>query len=197
MKKDLGMRLTRRGWIVLLAATIFVAMETPTPWNTTPAVAAPSAVEAKAPAAAAARCTNDLAALLADIGFEGENLREAWAIAMRESTGDADVISRTNDYGLFQFNRATYGKADWWHSTKLRTAGYNAKIAFELSKGGKTWYAWGLDGRGRPNTAVYENSGWSDKQITEWILKPYKKWYEKFADLPAGCQALAYPGLES
>ncbi|MCP4741021.1 MAG: transglycosylase SLT domain-containing protein, partial [Actinomycetales bacterium] len=59
------------------------------------------------------RCGDWLTKLLARVGFEDENLREAWAIVMRESGGNEDAISVTNDLGLFQINTFAWGGQDW------------------------------------------------------------------------------------
>ena len=50
------------------------------------------------------RCGDWLTRLLSRSGYEGEDLREAWAIVMRESGGREDAVSATGDLGLFQIN---------------------------------------------------------------------------------------------
>lgn len=125
------------------------------------------------------RCTNYLVRLLVKAGFRGENVREAWAISMRESGGNPEAVSETHDLGLFQFNRATYGNERWWDSSRLLKRHYNARMAYRLSEGGKTWSPWGLDGHGNTRAHVYE-SIWTRAQIEAWITKPYQKWYGKF-----------------
>lgn len=87
---------------------------------------------------------------LRDAGFQGQGLRIAWAIVMRESRGRANIVSRTGDYGLFQINKTTYGRSRWWLSdAHMLDARYNAAVAFVLSGGGRTFYPWDIDGRGR------------------------------------------------
>ena len=78
------------------------------------AEAALAAVVQLAPA-----CTDRVVNVLHSAGFRGRALRYAYGIVMRESKGHARAISRTSDYGLFQFNRATWSKSTWWHSTRL------------------------------------------------------------------------------
>ena len=134
------------------------------------------------------KCPNKLARLLEDVGFEGRNHQEAWAIAMRESRGRAKAISATNDYGLFQFNRAAHSTQSWWDSNKLLTAKYNAEVAFEMSRGGKTWYPWGLDGKGRTKAHIYRSIGWSTAKIASHITDPYQKFVSEYQELPAQCQ---------
>ena len=53
-----------------------------------------------------------------------------------------------------------------------------------LSQGGKSWYAWGLDGQGRLNPGAYVNSGWSDEQING-LLDRYLRWYKSYPCRPA------------
>ena len=95
-----------------------------------------------------APCANVLAQQLHAVGFRGHRLQTAWAIAMRESKGHAAAISPTNDFGLFQFNRATWSKATWWDPARLLDPVYNARVAWKLSQGGRTWYPWDISGRG-------------------------------------------------
>lgn len=125
-------------------------------------------------------CDNWLVRALYKGGYRGEDLREAWAIAMRESGGRDDAVSPTGDYGIFQFNYATYGGQSWWNTDAILTRDYNIRIAYYLSQGGKTWISWGLDGRGRANAIFYERSGWSMQRIDDHIVKPYQKWYNLY-----------------
>jgi len=125
--------------------------------------------------AAAVPCANPLAVVIHEAGFRGENAREAWAIAMRESRGQARVISATNDYGLFQLNYSAHHRQPWWDSQRLLTPLYNAKVAYKLSQGGRTWYPWDIDGQGRhlgryTSTATY---------------RVYRHWYARY---PQACR---------
>jgi hypothetical protein len=131
------------------------------------------------------QCGDWLTKLLARTGFEGENLREAWAIVMRESGGRADAVSVTNDLGLFQINTATWRKQPWFDRETLLTKRYNATVAHTLSRGGRTWYSWGLDGHGRPDARAYVNAGWSEERIVRSIVMPYVQWYAQYPCRPA------------
>lgn len=131
------------------------------------------------------QCGDWLTRLLARTGFEGENLREAWAIVMRESGGRADAVSVTNDLGLFQINTATWRKQPWFDRETLLTKRYNATVAHTLSRGGSTWYSWGLDGHGRPDARAYVNAGWSEERIVRSIVMPYVQWYAQYPCRPA------------
>lgn len=124
-----------------------------------------------------AHCDNSLATTLHSVGFRGQNLKEAWAIAMRESGGRASAISSTQDYGLFQFNRAAWHKAHWWDPKSLLQPKYNATVAFRVSKGGKTWYPWDLSGKG-------EHLG---RYSPASVGQKFQHWLNKF---PATCKGL-------
>ncbi len=129
-------------------------------------------------------CGDWLTRLLSRSGFEGEDLREAWAIVMRESGGREDAISRTDDLGLFQINTATWRKQPWFDREALLTRKYNAQVAHTLSRGGSTWYSWGLDGHGRPDARAYVKSGWSEERIVDSIVMPYVQWYAQYPCRP-------------
>ncbi len=126
------------------------------------------------------RCDNRLARTLFAAGFRGESLHQAWAIVMRESGGRPDAISATQDYGLFQFNRATYSDQYWWSDTRLLDRKYNAFIAYQVSQRGTTWTPWGLDGQGRVRPRVYLNAGWTLQQVQDRIVDPFTHWYALF-----------------
>lgn len=115
-------------------------------------------------------CKNVLAQRLHASGFRGSNLREAWAIAMRESGGNPKSISTTGDYGVFQFNRGAHYSQPWWNSQKLLTPKYNINVAYRMSRGGKTWYMWDISGKGQ-HLGRYTSSG---------TFATYKKWYDKY-----------------
>ena len=137
------------------------------------AVLAAGSLTAVSPAASTAAThasEQSLVATLRDAGFEGQALRIAWAIVMRESRGNARSVSRTGDYGLFQINKATYGREAFWTSDALmRTPWHNAAVAFDLSQGGRTWYPWDIDGQGR-HLARYSSLA-SYKSFRAWLAK--------------------------
>lgn len=95
----------------------------------------------------------ELVALLKAVGFEGKALREAWAIAKKESTGrplahNGNASTGDNSYGLFQINmlgelgvarRAKFGLDS---NAELLNPVVNAQIAYHMSGGGKDWSAW-------------------------------------------------------
>ena len=94
-----------------------------------------------------------LKAILYEVGFRGSNLKEAWAVAMKESTGrprshNDNPNTGDNSYGLFQINmigslgpaRLKQYKLD--SNKDLFNPLTNAKIAFQMSNGGKNWSGW-------------------------------------------------------
>ena len=95
----------------------------------------------------------ELIALLKAVGFEGKALREAWAIAKKESTGrplahNPNASTGDNSYGLFQINMlGTLGeerreKFGLEFNAELLNPVVNAQIAYHMSNGGKDWSAW-------------------------------------------------------
>ena len=96
-----------------------------------------------------------LAAILTHVGFHGYSHKIAWALAMRESSGNPlshSVSASTADdsYGLFQINmrgylgksrRVTYGLS---RDSKLFDPLTNAWVAYRMSHGGKDFGPWGI-----------------------------------------------------
>lgn len=127
------------------------------------------------------RC--DLVRVIRRAGFKGHDVRVAYAVAMRESGGDASQITNGADYGLFQFNRPSWGGSSWWNTSRILTADYNARQAYRMvMRSG--WRPWGLN---RSGTAVYARDYqgiWSQWKIDNWIWKPYRYWYNRY---PGGC----------
>lgn len=94
-----------------------------------------------------------LKSVLYEAGFRGENLREAWGTAMKESTGRPMAHNKNSDtgdnsYGLFQINMigdlgpARLEKYNLDSNEDLFDPLTNAKIAYQMSNGGKNWSAW-------------------------------------------------------
>jgi hypothetical protein len=111
----------------------------------------------------------DLKHLLHLVGFEGQNLREAWAIAKKESGGRPMALNlskRTGDssYGLFQINMIgdlgpeRRDKFNLESNVELFNPVLNAEIAFHMSKGGEDWTAWkGITPRTKQLMKKYPN----------------------------------------
>jgi hypothetical protein len=95
----------------------------------------------------------DLKNLLQLVGFKGQNLKEAWAIAKKESNGrpfafNGNAETGDSSYGIFQINMIGMlgpdrrNKYDLDHNADLFNPVVNAEIAFKMSKGGEDWRAW-------------------------------------------------------
>ena len=82
----------------------------------------------------------DVARAAYEAGFRGDALTTAVAIAKAESSWYRDVISATNDYGLWQINAPSHPS----YNTQqlLDDAVYNARAAFAISGQGKNWNPW-------------------------------------------------------
>lgn len=95
----------------------------------------------------------DLYLVLKAVGFKGLDLKEAWAVAKKESNGqpirfNGNTQTGDSSYGLFQINmirdlgpqrRAKFGLRT---NSDLLNPVVNAKIAYHMSNGGKNWSAW-------------------------------------------------------
>jgi hypothetical protein len=113
----------------------------------------------------------ELVTMLEAVGFQGQGLKYAWAVAMKESHGNAlsyngNVNTGDHSYGLFQINmigslaevrRAKLGLA---YNAELLNPVKNAKAAYFMSGRGKDWSAW---------------KGTQQKVVQDWLAKyPYK-----------------------
>lgn len=95
----------------------------------------------------------ELKQLLRAVGFKGDGLKKAWAIAKKESNGRPLAFngnSKTGDssFGIFQINmigmlgpdrREKYGIN---FSSELLNPVVNAQVAYHMSNGGKNWSSW-------------------------------------------------------
>jgi hypothetical protein len=97
--------------------------------------------------------SEELKDLLYAVGFRGEQLREAWGTAMKESTGRPMAHNKNsntgdNSYGLFQINMignlgpARLEQFGLDKNEDLFNPLTNAEIAYTMSNGGKNWSAW-------------------------------------------------------
>jgi len=169
------MKLTTRGRVVLgtfstmpLVAGLLIGM-------TAPAVA-PSKAEAQVLVLKkyqnyAKFQPKELVQMLQAVGFKGQSLEYAWAVAMKESHGNAlsyngNVHTGDHSYGLFQINmlgamgadrRTQFGLA---YNAELLNPVKNAQVAYYMSGHGKNWSAW---------------KGTRQKVVQDWLAKyPYK-----------------------
>ncbi len=95
----------------------------------------------------------ELVVLLEAVGFKGKALKEAWAIAKRESNGrpiahNGNTKTGDNSYGVFQINMIgdlgedRREKFNLVSNADLFDPLVNAKIAYLMSDGGTDWSAW-------------------------------------------------------
>jgi hypothetical protein len=111
----------------------------------------------------------ELKDMLSSVGFQGDALVQAWGVAMKESTGrprshNKNSNTGDNSYGLFQINMigslgpARLEKYGLESNKDLFDPVRNAKIAYQMSDGGKNWSAWG----GMTDKTVYWMSEFPD-----------------------------------
>lgn len=95
----------------------------------------------------------ELKELLYLVGFSGNDLKEAWAVAKKESNGqpirfNGNTKTGDSSYGMFQINMIGQlgpdrrDKFNLDANSDLLNPVVNAKIAFHMSDGGKDWSAW-------------------------------------------------------
>lgn len=107
----------------------------------------------------------DLNTLLYGVGFRGQALRKAWAIAMRESHGrpmayDGNLRTGDHSYGIFQINMLGQMGVDRKVKFNLRTnyelfdPVINAEITYKMTDGGTDWSAW--KGINQPAQVYYQ-----------------------------------------
>ena len=158
------MKLTRKGKIVF--GTFFTGMFllvqglVSIPPASSPTKAEAQEVEQKAQEDVLTKYVNadeltdtQLIELLQAVGFKGQDLKEAWAIAKKESHGNplshnGNRKTGDNSYGLFQVNMlGSLGedrrdKFNLVSNAELFNPVVNAQIAYFMSGGGKDWSAW-------------------------------------------------------
>lgn len=116
--------------------------------------------------------------VLKQAGFQGQGLRTAWAVAMRESHGRPGAVSPVNpngtrDHGLFQLNDIHLGRSI--DASQVLDPVANARAAYRISNGGTSWGAWGLG-----------HSGWAGHLETAQpafyarINAAFEAWYARF-----------------
>jgi hypothetical protein len=119
----------------------------------------------------------ELVELLAAVGFQGNALKTAWAVAMRESRGhptshNKNANTGDNSYGLFQINMIGnlgvnrlakfQDKIGITKMADLLDPVANAKAAYYMTAGGKDWGSWGLGPNAYDGDAV-------EPAITRWL----------------------------
>lgn len=119
----------------------------------------------------------ELVWLLEAVGFKGQDLKEAWAIAKKESNGrplafNGNKLTGDNSYGIFQINMVdSLGedrriKFDLEHNADLFNPIKNAQIAMHMSDGGRDWTSWHIG-----KDAYTSTSGKHYAKYKEWLSK--------------------------
>jgi hypothetical protein len=91
--------------------------------------------------------------LLHSVGFRGEGLKKAWAVAKKESNGRPLAFNGNTDtgdtsFGIFQINMIGLLKDDRKEkfginfTSELLNPVINAQVAYHMSNGGEDWSAW-------------------------------------------------------
>lgn len=76
-------------------------------------------------------------------GFRGDSLVTAIAVAIGESSGRVEVVNSIGCVGLWQINQPVHVSAHpTWTRAWLQNAVNNARAAYSLSGGGRTWGPW-------------------------------------------------------
>lgn len=95
----------------------------------------------------------ELKELLSLVGFKGQGLKEAWAVAKKESNGrplafNGNKNTGDSSYGIFQINMIgelgpdRRDKFELDANSDLFNPVINAKIAYYMSNGGENWSSW-------------------------------------------------------
>ena len=117
----------------------------------------------------------ELVDLLSLVGFKGNSLKTAWAVAMKESTGRPTSRNNTpatgdNSYGLFQINmigslgEVRREKFNIEKNSDLFDPVTNAQAAFYMTARGTNWGSWGL------GPDAYDGSP-EEPSVTKWLDK--------------------------
>jgi hypothetical protein len=102
---------------------------------------------------------SELLELLKAVGFKGEGLKTAWAVAKAESNGrplafNGNVNTGDSSYGVYQINMIQdlgpdrREKFNLAHNADLFNPVVNAQIAFHMTKRGVNWSAWSSHKKG-------------------------------------------------
>jgi hypothetical protein len=119
----------------------------------------------------------ELVWLLEAVGFEGQDLKEAWAIAKKESNGrplafNGNKLTGDNSYGIFQINMINAlgedrrEKFDLGTNAELFNPVKNVQIAYHMSGGGEDWSSWHIG-----KSAYTSTSSSHYAKFKQWLSK--------------------------
>ena len=105
---------------------------------------------------------SQLVELLKAVGFKGQGLKTAWAVAKAESNGrpfafNGNADTGDSSYGIFQINMIgdlgpdRKDKFNLDLNAELFSPVKNAEIVFHMTKGGKDWSSWSSYNKGATN----------------------------------------------
>lgn len=110
-------------WLVLLGLLVLAKRASPAPRPTGPRLT-----------------VEQLRTLATSVGFTGEAVDVAAAVAMAESGGDPAAIGDSGtSFGLWQVNLPSHPQ---YKGAELLDATTNARAAFAISSGGANWQPW-------------------------------------------------------
>lgn len=138
---------------------------------------------------------HELRELLELTGFEGDGLRSAWAIVMRESRGkplafNGNEATKDSSYGLFQINMRGYlgrHRAELYgleQYEELFDPVTNAAVAFEMSQGGTQFGPWCVGPNGYNGCRVGDYPYW----LTQFPEEVSIKWPTDTSVMPSSRQ---------
>lgn len=141
-------------------------------------LAATTAVSAAPAAHQPKPCNDRVVAWIKEAGFQGANVRVAWAIAQRESNGQPGE-STWPDLGLMQLNAPSWQGSKYWPADVYDPVQNLTAVRKMVRDMG--WQPWGL--RVKRGVVSYDFSsygGWSSWQHQNWIVEPFERYYRQF-----------------
>lgn len=113
---------------------------------------------------------SQLVELLKAVGFKGQSLKMAWAVAKAESNGrpfayNGNTKTGDSSFGIFQINMlGTLGpdrreKFDLDFNAALFNPVMNAEIVYHMTKGGIDWSSWSSYNKGAVNKWLHKFPG--------------------------------------
>lgn len=150
-------------------------------------LAATTALGAPAVADQPKPCKDKTARVLQEAGFQGQSLRMAWSIVMRESKGQnlaEDSPWYSGALGVWQIQTSAHSGKPWWSRSAMLDPLRQSKIVYRyMSDKGRNWQPWGLTRDGQLDATQY--GGWSSWQQQNWIMAPFQRFYRQF---PKACR---------
>ncbi len=135
------------------------------------------------PAKPAKPCKDQVVAWIKEAGFQGANVRVAWAIAQRESNGNPGESSWP-DLGLMQLNAPSWQGSKYWPADIYDPVQNLTAVRKMVRDMG--WQPWGLSVKHGKVSYDFSSYGmWSSWQHQNWIVEPFERYYAQF---PKACR---------